>query len=701
MAVGAIVARIVTQYSAKGSKQAQKDINKLGKDFDKFANRTAKAFGIAAAASAAFAIKVGKDAVRGAMEDQKQQIALATALRNVTGATDEAIAKTVEYLDKLELLVGVDNNQLIPSLQILTQATKDVTTAQNLQSLALDISAGRTLDLTAVSLALAKAIGGNVGALTRLGVPLDADAVKAKDLDAILKSLAATFSGQAEKRAATFEFRMITLGLAFNQILDQLGYALLPVLEKFATIIATDVLPKLDAWISANKDQLAASLETIIDKIPILINQIFNLFSFIERNLGTIKTLGAILVSTFAGAKVYAGVIAIVGAINILTAAFGRQAAAATAAGTATAFATGGVSAIAAVAGLAAFTTAALISYKQLTKNNKELTKIKKTTTEIAKSSAKTTVATGKTLGNTVKLTAEQKKQLASQEALNKLKSMGVVPTSEIDPIQLEAVRLNLLKEQNLKQREMYDRLLANYEATERLGIASQRYADILTVIADNKVTSYEVETLSKKWGITTEEVLKYVGNVLNVPEIDGWDFEGLLAAKGWEAALDALNKYLKALAAKTAVTLPEVELPIKPIIKEMERQFEPVKPADRNIGGYSGIPPLKIPQKNVGGYSGIPPLPRPAAKNIGGYSGIPTLMANGGIVTKATSAIIGEAGPEAVIPLSKMGSMGTTVNITVNGSVTSASDLTEFVRNGILAGQTSGRVITSSVVDL
>jgi hypothetical protein len=75
--------------------------------------------------------------------------------------------------------------------------------------------------------------------------------------------------------------------------------------------------------------------------------------------------------------------------------------------------------------------------------------------------------------------------------------------------------------------------------------------------------------------------------------------------------------------------------------------------------------------------------------------------MAMGGIVTKATNAIIGEAGPEAVIPLSKMGGMGTTVNITVNGSVTSASDLTEFVRNGILAGQTSGRVITSSVVNL
>ena len=58
MATGAIIARIITQYSAKGSKQAQKDIAKLGKDFDKFANRSAKAFGVAAAASAAFATKI-------------------------------------------------------------------------------------------------------------------------------------------------------------------------------------------------------------------------------------------------------------------------------------------------------------------------------------------------------------------------------------------------------------------------------------------------------------------------------------------------------------------------------------------------------------------------------------------------------------------------------------------------------------------
>lgn len=44
-------------------------------------------------------------------------------------------------------------------------------------------------------------------------------------------------------------------------------------------------------------------------------------------------------------------------------------------------------------------------------------------------------------------------------------------------------------------------------------------------------------------------------------------------------------------------------------------------------------------------------------------------MLANGGIVTSPTLAMIGEAGPEAVIPLDRMGSMGgNTVTINVNG---------------------------------
>jgi phage-related minor tail protein len=45
---------------------------------------------------------------------------------------------------------------------------------------------------------------------------------------------------------------------------------------------------------------------------------------------------------------------------------------------------------------------------------------------------------------------------------------------------------------------------------------------------------------------------------------------------------------------------------------------------------------------------------------------GIPR-MAEGGIVSAPTLALIGEAGPEAVVPLSRMGQMSSPTNITVN----------------------------------
>jgi hypothetical protein len=47
--------------------------------------------------------------------------------------------------------------------------------------------------------------------------------------------------------------------------------------------------------------------------------------------------------------------------------------------------------------------------------------------------------------------------------------------------------------------------------------------------------------------------------------------------------------------------------------------------------------------------------------------------MATGGIVTSPTMALIGEAGPEAVIPLSKAGGMG--MNITVNAGLVATPD--------------------------
>ena len=59
--------------------------------------------------------------------------------------------------------------------------------------------------------------------------------------------------------------------------------------------------------------------------------------------------------------------------------------------------------------------------------------------------------------------------------------------------------------------------------------------------------------------------------------------------------------------------------------------------------------------------------------------------MATGGIVSSPTTATIGEAGPEAVVPLDRMGSMGnTTINVNVGGSNASPNDIAEAVQFAI-----------------
>ncbi len=552
-----IVERIVTVYNDKGSKEAVKDLKKLEKNFIDSGKKIGQAFAVATVAVGAFAVKIGVDAVKGAMEDQKQQAALATALRNTTGATDAAIASTTAYLDQLELLVGVDNNELIPSLQILTTATRDVAQAQSLQALALDISAGASKDLGAVSVALARALGGNIGALTRLGVPLDANAVKAKDLNAILTTLSETFAGQAEKRAETFEFRMIKLQLAFNQIIDQIGYALIPVLEEFANYVTSNVLPAIQEFVTTNKDELAAGLKDVGTTLVTVGKLLAGFFKTISDNLGVVKAFAAI----FVGAKLASGIYAIVTAVGLLRSAFIGQAAAATAAGTATAFATGGASAIAAAAAIGTFVAASGAAYIAINKMtaatdkgaestqtyNSHLSELNEFAKQVAAANIKNNKIVTTTTTNTKKLTAAEKKAAEMRAAIKKagLDKFGIKSVSDTDPVQLEAARLNLLKQNNLQEQRRLEAITENMKAQLMANQAIQRYVDLLGVVADQNISAEEVILLSLKWGISQEAVVAYTTAVFAVNDAKLSTDEIDLLAKQWGVTKQQAEMYL------------------------------------------------------------------------------------------------------------------------------------------------------------
>jgi hypothetical protein len=221
----------------KSLNQADDDVKKSSSGFSDFSKKAGLAFAAAAAAAAVYAGKLLIDGVKAAIADEAAQDKLAKTLENVTGATNAQIAATEAYITQTSLANGITDDVLRPSLDRLVRSTKSVTEAQQLQQLALDISAGTGKDLAAVSEALAKAHDGNFTALKKLGGGIDESILKTKDFDAATAALAKTFEGQASAQADTFEGKVKRLSIAFDEAKETVGSyildALTPLLNGF------------------------------------------------------------------------------------------------------------------------------------------------------------------------------------------------------------------------------------------------------------------------------------------------------------------------------------------------------------------------------------------------------------------------------------------------------------------------------------
>lgn len=182
--------------------------------------------GVAAAATTA-AIKIGVDGVKAAIEDEAAAAKLAKTLQNVTHATDSQVKSVEDYITKTTLATGITDDQLRPSLDRLVRSTHDVTKAQQLQKIALDVSAGTGKDLQAVTNAIAKAYDGNFGALKRLGVTVDAATMKSKDFNRVQEVLQKTFGGQMNTSLKTHEGQLRLLTTRWAEMKEEIGYVLL------------------------------------------------------------------------------------------------------------------------------------------------------------------------------------------------------------------------------------------------------------------------------------------------------------------------------------------------------------------------------------------------------------------------------------------------------------------------------------------
>jgi hypothetical protein len=304
---------IISEWNPTGINKAITDFKKLETNGQKASFAIKKAAvpaGLAIAALGAVAF----DAVKAFAEDDLAAQKLATTLRNTTGATDLQVAAVEDFITKTSLAAAVADNELRPALDSLVRGTGDITKAQELLTLALDVSAGTGKDLGAVSDALSKAFNGQLGPLKKLD-PALADLVKnGASADEVFAALGKTFKGQASTAANTTSGQMKNLSIQMDELKESIGQAVMPLVQK--------LLPALQAfssWAAENKD-VVVTLGAVIGTLALAIigiNAALGIYNVIQALTLALNTT---LTASFSALWVATGVVVIVAIIAALVA---------------------------------------------------------------------------------------------------------------------------------------------------------------------------------------------------------------------------------------------------------------------------------------------------------------------------------------------------------------------------------------------
>jgi hypothetical protein len=267
----------------KNLKGADTSVKTFGDKVSEFGKKAGLAFAAAGAAAVAYAGKLAIDGVKSAIEDEAAQAKLANTLRNVTKATDAQIKSTEEFILQTSLATGVADDELRPSLDRLTRATKDVDKAQKLQALALDISAGSGKSLQAVTEALSKAQEGNLAGLSRLGVGITRAELATLSFDDITAKLAGTFENQASKQADTFQGKLSRLQVAFDEGKETVGAYILTAITPLVETLVQKVIPAIADF----TDNLGEKLRPVIQFLTPITDGLRKAFNTVRDSLAS------------------------------------------------------------------------------------------------------------------------------------------------------------------------------------------------------------------------------------------------------------------------------------------------------------------------------------------------------------------------------------------------------------------------------
>jgi hypothetical protein len=747
----AIIASIISTFDPKGLNNARRSFSALTDSNISAAKKQKIAMGLlggafatAGAAVGAFAIKLGVDAVRAAIAEEKTIANLNRTLQNLGVGFQQT--QVENFITQMQFATGVSDMQLRPAMNQLVLATNDVAQAQRILELSLNISASTGRDLESVTMAMSKAAIGNFTALTRLGVPLDKTIIKNKDLDAALTSLEDKFQGASAAAAGTMAGKLAILSERVGEAQEAIGYDLILALQLAANEMdgvggVADSITNLGDRIG----DFIVGLGYYVGEIDLSINETNRFTKAIEKT----------------GQQI---VLSILGPLGAAIPAIGDLFGFVADKGDELKTSNENNALVAQLAGDRYLALAKSLGY--VATSTEEVVDVEKQEAEALKAAEKAAKDKEQALKN-----LQQQQERVSKASQNFAKFVaGTSPTTMQGSLDAASVSLNKMKtdlsgtnkltEQTAEQFEELANVVQDQlgdafsSAQNQLEDAKQAFADFKDAIsgsitgainfasaieesdflsglqkqADTAIKFSErvgkllelglsesalrqVLDAGAETGIAiadqiiaggstvVQKVNSLVSAVENVANIVGEtgakQFYAAGVAQG-EALVEGIRQSIISAAsdiAALAASLSSTTITVQPPVVTTEPKPE-TKKDDK-----PKQQPLTKTEKIVKAAGGA--ASTPASRSYTAMAAAMGLirLAEGGIVEQPTFALIGEAGPEAVIPLNKSNQMGNTINITVNAGIgTSGAQVGREIVDAIKKYErTSGPVFVSA----
>lgn len=267
-------------FVVKAKDQATGPLGKIGTSMGKLRKTGVSAFkGIAAASAVAAAAlaAVALDAIKSAAEDERQSILLNAALKQRGLFTEDLNKKIQEQIISMGAL-GIADDQVRAGLEVGSRFFTDQATLLQANAVAADIAAVTGQDLAEVMMSIGKGAQGQTKGLKALGIQVG----KGATIQDILTAATAKYGGTAAEIANSTSGKFAQSQVRFNETMEDLGYKLLPTVNKFLDWLATTGMPMFQSVIDAVAPVITDLIDNAVAPLAESFGALFEVFGGAE-----------------------------------------------------------------------------------------------------------------------------------------------------------------------------------------------------------------------------------------------------------------------------------------------------------------------------------------------------------------------------------------------------------------------------------